>query len=137
MKIIIPHCVEIVTALLAWPNQFRFLALVFCDQDNFTRTRRFARCASDRADDVFVGRVFHFLRRIEPETVEMKFLNPIATVSDKELAHRTRVRSVKINRFTPIVFFVARGEVVFGKRADIVSIRTEVVINNIENHGQA
>src|SRR5262249_9925599 len=136
MKIIVPNCVEIVAALPARSNQFRFLPLVLRDQNNLARTRCLARGASDCPDDVFVGRVFHLVGRVESKTVKMKFVDPVATVSDEKFADRVGFWAVKINRLAPIVF-EAGVEIMIGESANVVAVRTEVVVNDVENDGQA
>jgi len=100
-------------------------------------SRGFSRGPPNRADDVFVGRVFHLLRRVESETVKVKFVYPVATVRDEEFAHRARVRPIKVDRFAPIIFFVALGEVMVGKHANVISVGAEMVVNDVKNDGQA
>ena len=88
MKIVVPNCVEIVAAFIARANQFGFLPLILCDQNNIARLCGVASGPPDCSHDVFVGGVFHLLRGIEPEAVETKFVNPITPVSDEEFADR-------------------------------------------------
>ena len=47
------------------------------------------------------------LRRIEPKTVEMKFLDPVASVGDEKFANRSAIFSVEIDRVAPFVFALA------------------------------
>ena len=61
----------------------------------------------------------------------MKFINPIATVGDKKFANCARIRPVKIDRFAPIILFVTLREIMIGENADVISVWTEVVVNDI------
>src|SRR5207244_751382 len=74
-------------------------------------------------------------RRIETKSVEMKLLDPVAAVGDKKFAHRTRIRSVEINRITPIVF-VFTSQIIIGVDAEIIPVGSKMVVNNIENYSQ-
>ena len=84
MKIVVPNCVEVVAAFVAWTNQFRFLPLVFRDQNDRARASGFARGAADSADDVLLGVVKDGLRRVEAESIEVEFFNPIATIGNEK-----------------------------------------------------
>ena len=72
----------------------------------------------------------------EAQAVEMKFFDPIARVADEELAHRPGIRAVEIDRRAPIGF-VAAGEIIIGENGEIVSIRAEVIVNDVENDADA
>ena len=63
----------------------------------------------------------------------MKFIDPVATITDEEFAHRAGVWSVEINRVAPVIFVLA-SQIVVGVHAEIISIGAKVIINNIENH---
>jgi len=137
MKIVVPDGVEIVPVFLTRQDQLRFLPLVLGDQNDIAWFRRLARDASDRTNDIFCRAVLYFLGRVEAEAVEMKLVDPVTTVANEELADRAGIRSVKINRFTLIVVFVTPGEVMIGENSDVVSVRTEMIVNNVEDHSQA
>src|SRR5207248_642135 len=80
--------------------------------------------------------VKNLLCRIETKAVEMKFIDPITRVADEKFAHRPRVLAVKIERLAPFAF-VAVGEIILGKNSQIISVRTEVIVNDIENQTEA
>ena len=60
------------------------------------------------------------LRRIQPEPIQVKFIDPIADVLNEELSNRGGIVAVKIDRVAPIVL-VAVGEVRRRESAQIVS----------------
>ena len=86
MKIVVPYCVEVVAAFAAWSNQFNFLPLIFCDQNDRARTSGITRNAADSTDDVLIGVIKDALRRVEAESVEVEFFNPVATIGNEKLA---------------------------------------------------
>src|SRR5688500_5107679 len=65
----------------------------------------------------------------------MIFANPINCVRDIILAHRTRIGSIEVNRGAPIGV-IAIGKKVLRKLAQIVSVRSQMVVHHIENHAQ-
>ncbi len=87
MKIVIPHPIQTVAAFILRPRHLGFLQIVLGDKNDGTRTRRLARGATDFANDVFLGPVANGVRRIEAETVEMKFFDPITAVCDEKFAN--------------------------------------------------
>ena len=58
--------------------------------------RGLARMAGDLREDVRRGRVEDLLRGVKPETVEMKFVDPVTGVGDEELAHRRGISPSKL-----------------------------------------
>jgi len=73
---------------------------------------------------------------VETEPIEMKFIDPVAGVGDEELTDRPGVLAVKVDRIAPIVF-VALGEIIFGINPQVISVRSEMVVNDVENDRQA
>ena len=76
------------------------------------------------------------LRRVEPQPVEMILVDPIAGIGDEEFAHRARIGTVEIDRLTPFVV-VAIGEISRGEQFEIVSVRAEMVVDDVEDDGDA
>ena len=136
MKIIIPHSIQISPAFAARPHHVRFLEIVFGDEDDRARAGCFSRRASNSADDVFVGLIADSVRRVETESVEMKFLNPISSVRNEKFADRSRIWPVEIDRVAPFVFLLT-NQIIIGKNPEIIPVRPEVVIDDIENHTEA
>src|SRR5437879_8995587 len=136
MEVVVQESVKIIAAFVARLYQFGFLSLIFRDQNDRALSRGFARGPTDGADDVFLGFIKDALRRIESKSIEMELVDPVATVGHKKFAHWARVRPVEINRVAPIILVLA-SQIIVGINAEIISVRAEVVINNIENHAQA
>ena len=77
------------------------------------------------------------VHRVEAQPVEMKFLEPVERVVDEEIAHRTRVWTVEIDRGAP-VGMMPLGEERAGISVEVVAFRAEVVVNDVEqNHEPA
>ena len=95
-----------------------------------------ARCPPDRTNDVLLGLFTDGVQCVEAEPVEMKFLDPVASISDEKLANWARVRPIEINRVAPFVFSFA-NEIIVRKNTKIIPIGSEVVVNDVENHAQA
>src|SRR5207248_6068075 len=78
MKIVVPYPIQTVAAFAGWPCHLCFLQVVFGDQDDGTRPGSLPRGATDCANNVFFGVIANGVRSVEPKTIEMKFLDPIA-----------------------------------------------------------
>ena len=115
------------------PNQFCLLAFILGKQKDGTLSRRFPRRAPDCSDDVFLRFVMNALGRIESKTVEMKFLDPVAPIGDEEFADWPGIFPIEVNRIAPFVFALAI-DVIVGIHAEIISVGSEVIVNNVENH---
>ena len=87
MKIVIPHPIQAVAAFTLRQRHLGFLQIVLGDQNDRTPARGLTRSTAQCADNVFFGVVANGVRRVEPEAIEMKFLDPIASVGDEELAN--------------------------------------------------
>src|SRR6266568_4664789 len=133
MEVVVPQTVEIVAPFAARANHLGFLRLILRNQNQQALPGCCARGSSDCANNVLLRLIVDILRRVESETVKVKFLNPVTPIGNEKLADRTRVRPVKVNRLAPVVF-VLGGEIIIRENADVISIRAEVVVNNIENH---
>src|SRR5262249_28566555 len=66
----------------------------------------------------------------------MKFVDPVTGIGYVEFADRFRIRSVEIDRVTPVVVVLGR-EIIFRENAEIISVRPEVVIDHVENDREA
>ena len=76
----------------------------------------------------------NLLRRVEPQPVEMILVDPIARIGDEEFAHRPGIGTVEIDRLAPFVV-VAIGEISRGERFEIVPVRAEMVVDDVEDDG--
>jgi hypothetical protein len=70
--------------------------------------------------------------RVEAEPVEVKLLDPVATIRDEKFADWPGIRAVKINRVAPFVAFSA-DQIIVGKTSQIISVGAKVVVNDIKN----
>ena len=86
----------------------------------------------DFGEDVFLRRVRDCVRRIEPEAVDVKFPAPIGGIFDEEIPHRFQL---EIETIAP-GRFVFRIEIVAAVGAEIVAIRTEMIVNHVEDDGE-
>ena len=73
---------------------------------------------------------------IQPEAIEMKLFDPVTSILDKKLPHLFGAGSVEIDRLSPFVG-ISIGEVFVAEGRQIVSIRSQMVVHNVENHTQA
>src|SRR5208282_4399973 len=64
----------------------------------------------------------------------MILVDPIARIGHEEFAHRARTETVKIDRLTPVVV-VAISEISRGEQFEIVSVRAEMIVDDVENDG--
>ena len=73
---------------------------------------------------------------VETETIEVEFVHPVTAVADVKLANWLRIRSVEINGVAPVGFLFA-DEVIVRINRQVISVRSEMVVNDIQNDGQA
>src|SRR6202453_2383878 len=93
-----------------------------------------ANCLRQFCEDVSWGIVDNRVGRIETQAVEMVFGKPVQSVVNKEIPHGPALSTIEIDRAAP------RRAMAVGKKlrrinAQIISFRTEVVVNNVQkNH---
>src|SRR3954470_5793845 len=136
MKIVVPHPIQIVTAFTQWPCHFGLLQIVFGDEENGTRPGSLAGGAPHFGDDVFFGFIANGVRSVEPKAIEMKFLDPITPIGHEKFAHWFGVFPVEIDHIAPFMSFAA-DQIIVGKNSEIISVGSEVVINDVENNTDA
>ena len=136
MKIVVPQRVEPVAAALGRAHQPGVLRLVLADDKGGAAASRRSHLPNDGGEDMVVRSIEDLLRRVEPQPVEMIFVDPIAGIGDEEFAHRTGIGAVEIDRLAPFVV-VAIGEISRGERFEIVSVRAEMVVDDVEDDGDA
>src|SRR5581483_7612999 len=133
MIIVVPQRIQPVTTFAYGPYQARLLRLVFADQHNGTLSRCLPRGFGDFSQDVVIGIVVNVLRRVESQSVEMEFADPIGGVLAKKIAHGPGMRSVEIDRLPPVCI-VLFAEIEWRELGKIVAIWSYMVVNNVENH---
>src|SRR4029077_13979263 len=127
MKIVIPDTVEIVAPSAARPNQFPFLSFILRHQYDGTLTCSTPCSSADRPENVLFRSVENAFRRVETKSVEMKFIDPVATIGDEKFTHRTGVRSVEIDRIAPIILVLA-SQIIVGINAEIIPVRAKMIV---------
>ena len=109
---------------------------VLGDHQRMPVAGRLAHAAADGRQNVLRRVVDDGMHGVQPQTVDVILVDPIAGVGRAVLAHRGRVLAVEINRVAPACF-VERRQVVVGKLPQVIAHRAEVVVDHVEHHGQA
>src|SRR5208282_2807919 len=134
MEVVIPQGVESVTAPLGRTRQLGVLWLVLSgDKGDFPAPRQ-SHLPRDGGDNMIFRLIENRLRRVEPQPVEMILGDPIARIGDEEFARRAGIGTVEIDGLTPFVV-VAIGEISRGEQFEIVSVRAEMIVDDVEDHG--
>src|SRR5437773_625322 len=108
MKVVVPHRIEAVTPGIDRPHELRGLRFALGDENDRTFPRRASGAAADLRDDVPPRSVVNTLRRIEPQAIELKLVNPVRGVAGEVLADWLRARAVEIQGIAPLVPVAAR-----------------------------
>ena len=95
-----------------------------------------ADCLCQLAENIGLAVVVDRVDGIEAEPVETIFFEPIESVVDHEVAHRPAQRSVKIECCAPWRM-VPLGEEIRRDRREIIPLRAEVVVDDVEENGEA
>src|SRR6266851_2777459 len=64
--------------------------------------------------------------------VGIVFVDPVASIGKEKLTHRTDIGAVEIYRLAPFVG-VAVGEISCRKRVEVVPVRAEMVVDDVED----
>ena len=136
VEIVVPDGVEAAAAVGDRPHEPRVLRFALRDHDDRAITRRAPRARADLRDDGRRRAIEDLLRRVEAEAIEVKLRDPVLRVREKEFPHRTRVGAVEVDRVAPLVL-VAIGEVGGRERAQVIAHRPEMVVDDVEDHGDA
>src|SRR5262249_34550556 len=76
------------------------------------------------------------LRRIKPQAIKMKFFDPVACVRQEEFSDSCGIIAIKVDRIAPFVL-ISVGEVSFRKLLQVIAIRSEMVVDDVEHHSEA
>src|SRR5258708_19311257 len=90
----------------------------------------------DLAQDVALAVVADGVDGVEAQPVEMKLLEPVERILDVEIAHRPRLLAVEIDGRAPRRV-VALGEELGPVDVEVVPLRAEMVVDDVEEHGEA
>src|ERR1700730_3930897 len=134
MEVVVPQGVEPVTAVLGRARQLGVLRLVLGNEKVASAAPRRSHLPRDSGDNMIFRSIENCLRRVEPQPVEMILVDPIARIGDEEFARRPGIGTVEIDRLTPFVV-VTIGEIGLGERFEIVSVRAEMVVDDVEDDG--
>src|SRR5688572_31246892 len=136
MEIIVPERVDPVTSRAQWCNQAHVLRLIFGGDVDQARMPDSTSLSSDFGEDVRRGGVEDLLRCIQSQPIEMKLADPIGRVVENELADRARVLAIEVDGFPPIAL-IPVGEIIRRKLLQVVAVRTEMIVDHVENDTDA
>src|ERR1700683_2674147 len=114
----------------------RLIAIVFQYQVNVAAGRN---CRTDGirqfGEDIGSGIVNDRVNGIQPKPVKMIFDQPIERVMDEEISNCAAMRAVEVDGVAPRGG-VPVGEELWRVKVKVVSLRTEMVVDNIEEYHQ-
>ncbi len=135
VKVIVPARVQAVSPFLHAAQHVALLVLVFGDHQRRASGRRVAHPTRERRQNVVVRIVDDRVYGVQPQTIHVELVDPIAGVADNELAHRAAIGPVVVDCVAPIG--AVRRHVIVGVHAQIVSAGTEVVVDHVQHHAQS
>ena len=136
MQIVVPLRAEALDPAAAPRQAARLVAVVFEDEMNRAIGDAPAHRLADLVDDVGRAVVEDGMNRIEAQPVEMKFVEPVERVVDEEIAHWPAPRPGEVDRGPPRRL-VALGKKIGRVPRQIISFRSEMIVDDIEEHGEA
>src|SRR5207244_7484750 len=80
--------------------------------------------------------VLQGVRGVEPQSVQVVLVKPMQRILDEEATHHVAVFAVEVQSASP-GRLMALGEIIRTVHAQVVAVRTEVVVHYVEQHGQA
>src|SRR5271163_5074271 len=101
MEVVVPQRIEAVSAPLHWARELGVLRLVLSDNKGDSAAPCRTHLPGNSGDDMIVRSIENCLRRVEPQSVEMILVDPVARIGDEELARRSGIRTVEVYRLTP------------------------------------
>ena len=128
MEIVSPDRVDTQAALVPWAQVARVVLVRLGDQDARVQLGQFGQ-------DVFGRCVEDGVRRVEAQAVDVVLAEPVPGIVEHELAHPLTVRPVVVDRIAP-GRVIAIGEVVVRERPQVIAVRPEVVVDDIQDDGQ-
>src|SRR5690606_14711158 len=85
-------------------------------------------------EEVDCRRVHDRVDRVEAKAVDVVLLEPVERVFDQKTAHLEAARPVEVQRITPGSAISIRE--VRPVHGEVVPVRPEVVVNDVEQHGE-
>ena len=86
MKIVVPQRIEPEAAALGYSGEFCVLGFVFPDNEGDGADSGLAHLADNGSEYVVVRTVEDSLSCIDPQSVQMIFVDPVGSIGEKELA---------------------------------------------------
>ncbi len=113
------------------------VAIVFHDQvDMPFQSRSFAHGGREFRYEIGPRVIHNRMDGIQAQSVEIEFVQPVKRVMHEEVAHHARALAVEVDRRTPWRV-VRRIEELRRVRGKIVSLRSEMVVDHVEEDHQA
>src|ERR1700683_81673 len=137
MDIVIPlRVVALNLAVLRSLQVTRLVVIVFKDEVDVTiRLDRTSHYIGDFSEDVGRGVVNNGMNRVQSDSVEMIFGQPMHRVMNEEVADSAALGSIEIDCVAPWSL-VPAGKKLRRIRVQIISFRAEVVVDNIQQDHQ-
>ena len=120
----------------AFPAQPFGLVLFVLDEEVDRAIEARTDAFGDLVEDVGTAVVLDRMHRVEAQPVEVELVDPVFGVLDDEIADRARVRTVVIDRVAPRRLVTA-GEKVGRVEPQIVPVRAEVIVDDVEQNRDA
>src|SRR5258707_80792 len=111
MKVIVPNRVQSIPAFSNGSNQPRLLCFIFCHEIGGACPTCLPHPPGDFSKNMSRRSIEHLLRGVQPQSIEMELIDPVAGIGEKKVPHWTTVLPVEINCLPPFVA-VAVGEVI-------------------------
>ena len=135
MKVVVIERVESKSAAILGLQKTHVLRFVFSRQHD--RPALAVRCASRlMAQDMFGGIVQDRLRGVGAQAVEMELVDPVTSIGDEKISHRSRIGVVEVDRLAP---FIAMSVAGVGRRKlfEKIAGQSEMVVNHVQQHPDA
>src|SRR5690242_9990979 len=137
MKVVAPLPIEAVSVLIDGTHELGIVEITLADDDD-SATVSLARCVDSLRDflkEVLRAEIEDPVDRIEAETVAVILLYPVPCVVDDEAPHVVAVGIVVVESGSPgrpVLLGEVRPEL-----AEVVALRPDVVVDDVENDGEA
>ena len=102
MKVVVPERVEAATTALDGMKERRVLRLVLTDNPRAPLSGALANRLGDLGEDMRPARILDGLGGVQPQPIEVKFLDPVAGVGQHVVAHAGRARPVEVDAPAPV-----------------------------------
>src|SRR5690606_30946371 len=133
VKIVVPLGGEENRTVLIVARMERYdVALILGHEMDFTARETLADVACHLLKDRLLARILDLVDGIEPQSVEAELLQPVDRVIKEAIAHR---RLFEANGRAPRGLSF-RVEELWSVEAEIIPVRTEVVVDHVKDHHQ-